>query len=583
MAKYCASCKKLSEDDNIRFCPACGSSQFIHATLKTPAAEPVKPAEDVQQTAPVIPPVNTNISPAPKKKSGGKKVVVAVISVCLVIALTLGVLAVSGVFSKSFGSDKSRLIKVEQSSIEESCNSYEAIYEQYFNAGQEKKKCNVKMDLTLSDDILKGLSANTGVSTDLNWLKNIGFDATINSDDSKISANTIISIDQQQVLNTALFADAANGQFFLKLNEITDDVLKFKYDIKNTLDTPDIDTNFVADILPEASAITGIIKKYHGIYLDNLTDIVKSSEEVTIDGISETLTVYSCDMSEKDVSILAGNIMNELKTDNEIKTILGKIQKALQDKGLYDKSGDLCDSFIKETDEKFKELYGTESQDKIVLKICDYVNGNNELVGRKIEEKDEVFRHVTVKSGDKFSKIIESGKDVTFKETGTQNGDRVTGECVLTVDGETAFKIGLTDFDREAFKKGDLDGKIRFFPGSDAIKDATPSNLKAYAGLLDMSFEIDIKGNNEAGKCKWTVLNGEKTFLTIDEEYSTAPAETVTEPKGKQVEFKGLDTLEEILGDLHLDQFVGNLRKTSVPKEYVDAIEKISNQLKSVA
>ena len=99
--------------------------------------------------------------------------------------------------------------------------------------------------------------------------------------------------------------------------------------------------------------------------------------------------------------------------------------------------------------------------------------------------------------------------------------------------------------------------------------------------MLDASFEINGKGDYKSGKFAFTSFYGEKVLFTSNAEYSIADAKAITAPTGKQVEIKDLNSLQKILGDLHLDPFVANLRKTSVPKEYVDAIDEVSKELKN--
>ena len=188
--------------------------------------------------------------------------------------------------------------------------------------------------------------------------------------------------------------------------------------------------------------------------------------------------------------------------------------------------------------------------------------------------------YVTVKSGNKFATRGSFEGSAEIDGAGTVNGNRETSEYTLSEDGKVLYKIALTDFDKKAFESGVIDGKIRLFPNSKAIKAAAPSKYKDIAGMLDIAVEIDGKGDSKSGSFKLTSYNGEKPLFTADAKYSVSGSKNVSEPSGKKLEIKSLDSLQALLGDLHLDPFVANLRKTTVPKDYVDAIEEISKQLK---
>ena len=231
-------------------------------------------------------------------------------------------------------------------------------------------------------------------------------------------------------------------------------------------------------------------------------------------------------------------------------------------------------------DEAAKEAEKEEASDDTVLVILDYVDSSDKLVGRKIGENGEVLDYVTVKDGNKFASRCSFEGSAEITGVGTLNGDRETSEYTLSEDGKTLYKIVLTDFDSEAFKDGVIDGKIRLVPNSDAIKNAAPSKYKSFAGMLDFAAEIEGKGDAKSGEFKVVSLNGEKPLFTADAKYTVSSAKSVSEPSGKKVEIKDLDSLQALMGDLHLDELVANLRKTTVPKDYVDAIDEIAKQLK---
>ncbi len=578
MAKYCANCNHLCENDDVHFCPSCGSQNFLPAAAQTPSPNAADPVCDNQQPKAVMPPVNTNLTENPRKKTGGKKIMIACVALCLVFALVIGVFALAGNVLGLFGSGKRYFASVEKKSVADFCDSFEAYYDNYlFDVLLNDSRRHINMSLNVSDELMESMTNGASESIDMSWINNTALDITVNSSGYQTSADTIISIDGQTVLSPILFADAESSKLLLKLTEITDDVLQFHTEESEN----DLDKQLLSQILPKSSVITKLITKYHGIFLKNIEKVEKTKEEVSLNGLSEKLTVLTCVLTENTMKDISLEMLNELKSDAEIKEIFENAQKALEGKGLASDSETLYDAFLQEIDKEIDGLNNKDADENTLITIKDYVNSHDEIVGRKIGENGETLDYLTVESGNNFAKYIDLKDGMFFRESGTKKGDRVTAECVFTENDELLYKINLTDFDTKAFKKGQFDGKIRMFPNSETVKDAAPDGLKKYSAFLDTAFDLDIKGDAHAGKFNLTLLNGENPLFETTAEYAITTGNGVTLPEGKVIEIKGLESLLELMGDLHLDQLVDNLRKTSVPKDYVDAIEELSNELKS--
>ena len=602
MAKFCARCNKLFEDDRIRFCPACGSDAFIPAIPVRPAqpvqnaapaqptqpAQPVRPATPAQpvppQSAPAMPQLNRIPEAKPKKKSAFKKIVLIAIPLILVAAILLNLSAVTGFVTNIFGSDKSNFARLEKQSVSDSLDSFTAAYQNYLLDDILKDRTyNLKFDVKLSDDLKDALKGNYAKNLDIGWLDDTAFDITVTTGGKKLSQDVLIGIGGQHVLTVSALYDLESSKAFLSLKEITDDVIKLNIDTTDTASTVSALTGenkaLASAVLPSAAIAKEIITKYHGIFVDNIETVTKTKETVEVGDVSEELTVYKADISNKDLNKITLAIVTEVKADTQIKAIIEKAAEELKKNGTIKKDADYYKDFIAGIEERITEINADEGNGEIALTLYDYVNSSNEIVGRKTAEKGKTRGYITAEANGKFATRCDMEDGITLSAFGTKNGDRITGEYTLKENDSVLYKIALTDFDKEAFSEGIIDGKIRFSPNSKAIKNAAPSKYKSIASLLDASFEINGKGDYNSGKFVLTGFNGENVLFTANTEYSIAEAKAISEPAGKQVEIKDLNSLQKILGDLHLDKLVSNLRKTTVPKEYVDAIDEISKEL----
>ena len=595
MAKYCANCNNLLNDDQIRFCPTCGSSQFIPAQPVEPSApaqpaqqayyvQPAAPVEPAApQSAPVMPQFDTIPDGKPKKKISIKKIAFIAIPIILVVAILLNMSSIIGLATKLFGSDESYFAYVEKQAVSKSVDTFSEFYQNYLLDDLLKDNSyNVKFSVKLSDDLKETVKGDYAKQLDIDWLDDTTFDMTLNVGDKKISEDLLIGIGSQHVLTTSAVFDLKSNKALLKLKEITDDVLVFNLDsATGALEGLESDGREVAAaILPEVSVAKDLITKYHGIIVDKIENVEKSKEEVKIEGISEELTVLKAEITEKTLKDISLAVLSEMKGDSTVKNIIENAEKTLSKNGLADKNEISYAQFTSDIDEAVAEIKAEKGSDDIALTVYDYVNSKDEIVGRKIGDNGEMLDYVTVENGNKYASRSNFEGSIECIGTGTKNGDRETGEYTFREDGNVIYKIALTDFDKKAFENGKIDGKIRLYPSSKSVKSAVPSDYKSLAGMLDVAMEIDGKGDSKTGKFKLTSYNGEKTLFTADAQYSVSASKAVSEPSGKKVEIKGLNSLQALLGDLHLDQLVKNLRKTSVPKDYVDAIDEVAKQLK---
>ena len=148
MAKYCANCNKLTENDEARFCSACGSSQFV----------PVQPA--APQSAPVMPQFNSIPAAKPKRKVSFGKIALIAIPVILIAAILLNITSIIGFATKLFGSDKSYFKYVEEQSVTDTVDTFSAFYGKYLlDDALKDNSYNVKFTVKLGDDLKESIKS----------------------------------------------------------------------------------------------------------------------------------------------------------------------------------------------------------------------------------------------------------------------------------------------------------------------------------------------------------------------------------------------------------------------------------------
>ena len=328
--------------------------------------------------------------------------------------------------------------------------------------------------------------------------------------------------------------------------------------------------------MPKASVIKKLIKKYHGIFVDGIEKVTKSKEEIEVAGVKQELTVLEIEINQSALKKISLDILGELKKDSDIKEIFTNAKKVLEKNDMAEFTEDPYDSFIAEIDEYIEEINDEETDDEEVVKFYDYVNSDSEIVGRKFGEGDGGIDYVTVESGKNTATKAVLGSRLQYSGTGTKSGNKLTGDYAFESKGQTICKISLKDFDTKAFKKGEFNGTAKIIPSSEVTGS---TSIGKYASMLDFAVKIEGKGDSDSGKLNLSFLNGEKELFSAATEYSIGSAKNVSDPSGKKIDVNNSTDLQQLLGDLHLDRLISNLKKTSFPQEYIEILQSAADSL----
>ena len=446
----------------------------------------------------------------------------------------------------------------------------------------------MKFSTVLGDDLKTLIKESYGDQLKIDWLDETEFDYTVNSKGNKMAQDLLIAISGQHVLSTSVLYNYEDSKMLVLLKEVSDDV--FAFDMEQTseeanevVETFSADNRQLAlDSLPKSSIVRDLVTKYHTMMIESIEDVTKTTEEVTIDGVTQKLTVLQANVDKKTLQNITLALLEEVKKDKDIKKIIDDVEKACEKQGITDEVLTYAD-FISEVDELISITKAEETTEDQILTIYDYVGSGDEIVGRKIvKDGSEILNYITVEDGNKFAATYDTKEGVSYKASGTKKGDLITGEYIVKEDDETLYKIQLTDFDEEAFKKGKLDGRISVVPNGEAVKELAPDEYKSLSSVMDVSFDITAKGDATSGSFDVAFKNGDKSLISLKGQYSINPSSGVKDLKGKVVDTNKLDDSTKLIKDLHIDQLIANLRKTSAPKEYVDYIDELNKQIKSM-
>ena len=598
MAKYCAKCNAFFEDNEVNFCAVCGSSEFIAAQAapveeapapEAPAAEapmaeaPAAEAPAGQVFASVAPLQNASAitienpaENAPRKKSVIAKILLIAIPVVLAALIAFNFQFLYGWALRVFGSDASYLKYVEKKSFSTYAGSMGDALDNY-SANADGASLKVEGRLKISDSFNDAMS-DLGGEVDLSWLDDMTLTVNENLKENKGLYSIMLGIENRDIIGADVYLDNGGKDIYVAFKEITDKVLH--------IDSSEAITGNAAimSVLPDSDVLEKLVNKYVAIALDDIDEVSSKSETVTVGDVSQKLLVIEYKISEKTVMRISRDVLKELKEDPQVAEIVNNLEKSLRENGLIDESDDLYDELIDEIDATLEEIDDEieDASNKSIFTVRDYVDAGHKIVGRELASKnaDETLKYIVVEDGGKYYAEVNVADEIRISGNYEKKNGIINGRFDIKASGQKVASIKVTDFDVDGLKENELNGTVRITPDSKFLKKNLDSQYASLISLAKPAIEFEFSGNSRSGATNVKLLSrGEEIIGVYYVVTITDEAEEVNKPSGDIIEADDEDEMLEFAEDIDLTAVIRNLRKTSVPEEYIAAIEDLVEML----
>ncbi|MBR4762072.1 MAG: hypothetical protein IK086_05500 [Clostridia bacterium] len=590
MAKYCAKCNAFFEDNEVNFCAVCGSSEFIAAqaapveeaptpevhAAEAPAAE--APAAPLQNASAIT--IENPAENAPRKKSVIAKILLIAIPVVLAALIAFNFQFLYGWALRVFGSDASYLKYVETKSVDTYAGSIGDALENY-TGKEDGVRLTAETKLKIGKEFNKA-AKQLGGDVDISWLDGI----TVTVDESLKGGEGLyklmLAIDKKDIVGADIYFNKVDGDLYVLLKELSDKVLHF--------DTDNISGDYnataaggaelstvIMEALPDSDTLKELICKYVAIALDDIDEVSSKSETVTVGDISQKLLVIEYKISEKTVMRISRDVLKELKEDPQVAEIVNNLEKSLRENGLIDESDDLYDELIDEIDATLEEIDDEieDASNKSIFTVRDYVDAGHKIVGRELASKnaDETLKYIVVEDGGKYAAQVNIADETVITGSHEKKDGVINGDYDIKVSGKKVATIKLIDLNVSNTSDAGLSGTIRITPDSKYLKKNLDSEYASVIAMLKPALEFEFETGKEGGSFNMKLLTGGKEIIGIYTTYSVTEGAETEKPEGELVNADDSDALEEFIESIDLSRIIDNLRKTSIPKEYIDAIE----------
>ncbi len=602
--------------------------------------------------------------PAPeKKKKTGRKVLISVVSVVAALALVVGLAFVifpkqaKAIFAKIFYSDTKYYKTLENDELGKLASDaaeYFSDAEDYKN-GDQKLPNKLTLNAKIDSSILDSVAASSGMNLD--FLSDIGLKYNMDTKEDVNAGVFELLLGGGKLISADYRYDTTNKKLYIAFPELSDkfialdsedlsSLMSLTSGLKGVPGLGDDDEDSVfglnlsglgsyatvggevfgkmGDIFESvtgdltAKDVEKLVTKIGEVVIDNIGEVTKSEEEVTIGGVNQKLTVFKAALTERDVNVVKKALLEMVRDDEDIHRILKDavfpIVATLEGDGEFDED-QLFDEMINSIDEMLETLdeYMDKLDDKdILVDYKMYATSSGDVVGHAIEVDDyadsmpglkityikteadgKTAYELSIRTPDKTYGGLEYGLDdlasqaesreIKLVFVGEEKGDLLTGEVSVYTKVEDEMKkvmtLDLEGFDKEAIKKGHLNGKITISPeadGTEMISDIAPGKYASSMQLLTQ-FKLSLNFAYEGGvqKIDAAVKMLGKDVVTLEGmlEWDRGGVDTKLPNSGDCYDFKDMDDLSDWTKTLDFNSFLKELRQNGVPSAICDKIE----------
>ena len=593
---FCGKCGRPIPDgqDHCEFCAPASQVPSVPAADPQPKLDvwgensgsaaydqaPAQPKPNAQPVFELNAPVKGGApkSQKPKKAKGGKKGIIAIVSLVLVAIVALTIVFwgnISRFFLRTFGDEAEYQKAVMGDNVVAVADDVVAAYDQALQVyAMENPAADYTITLEMNEtltSLVETLLASEGIRVDLSWVKNIVLAPHMEMYEDTLRYDIGVGLNDVNVATVSAVWDTAENKIYVGVPELHKTYLEL--DLSDYLRSSEIAemqealvmsrqlTKAFAEALPEGKDLKELIVKYSGIVIDSLTDTEKENRTMEIDGLEQELLVLTTDLSQKDILQVVIDVLEEAQDDALIEEILTDLEGAIaqvsgEEMDLYGEFSERVEFTLENISEGLEEV-GTDTY----LTIDTYTDKKDNVVGMAFtvdyDGFEESFSFLTVTEGDKWAFEAEVG-DLYISGDGTKSGDATSGSYTFSMYDEDYITVELEDF---AFTGGNAQGTVRLIP--EELEAYGP-----YAGMLDgmaLAMTFDDKSVTLGIETNGTTL----VAFTLSGDISEASPISIPSSISIEDDAAGMKWVSQ----LDLDAILESLRKAGVPDEYMDMAE----------
>ena len=497
----------------------------------------------------------------------------------LLISLMLGVIACSKRPSeKTFK-------EAQKDAVGELLSQVDSISSNIIGADQSDITRDLSVSFELSNELISMLASTADM--DFSWLNDISVNLSQICNNDMISLALALKSKGADVISANGIADLESGDLYFAIPALTSAYLNLNLNdlMENTdsaaISAPALLLSGIDQLNIDTEMVINIVNRYYGMIIDAFENVEYNKKgNITIGDISQKCIVYTAQMSRRDVHDLTVKILEQAKTDKDIKAFVIDCANYSISQGIIDMTAEEAYAeVIKSIDEAIdavqKAIKSEEKPDTPALIWTSYMTKKAEVLATSIEFVEDTNDSYTVFWGKLQDKKNISSEIWLIEEnvkTFEINGDLVNDNGLLSgvyefsAEGEKTVSIELESINKEKLDQGFINGTVIVYPES-GIADELPD--LGGLSLSSISLKLDINHSSDSFKVKASILNNNAPYLSIILENKAGTGTAINVPENTTTDvfswFLGFDTTS----------FLDNITSSGIPTEVVEAIVNI--------
>ncbi len=309
----------------------------------------------------------------------------------------------------------------------------------------------------LDRDTMSSLTNLAG--TDLSWIRSAGLSFTTGKTDQLDSLGAALRFNGQDIVSANVVLDSLNSLAYVTVPE-----LNSQYFTANLSDTmrsllgARVSSAQVSEALSGSwfapAQVFGLIEKYYGVALDNITKIQVENGTVSANGVSCKCSVASVKLNGDDLLRIAKACLTSAGGDTELEEL---VYNFLQVSGNYSDSALSFHRSYQDTLEKASNTLNYANSDWIPYnaEMTVYIDAKGEILGRRLDlqrgEQHLIFSFLTARDGSKLGVEFEAGSNYLTDSVNSQAFIRVIGGGNYASSGKLQGTFQVSFYELEAY------------------------------------------------------------------------------------------------------------------------------------
>lgn len=460
----------------------------------------------------------------------------------------------------------------------------------------------MEADLALElGDFVTSMLPSMGGGMDLSFLKNIKMKMESDVDGTKGSGKLTLVLSGQEIATMEYIYDMQTQTIYIgckelfdkyisinlsdltyltkaKENAYVDDYYDYDYygmSTSTVLAAPSQSQSTMASMLlggefakylPSEDQVAKLLDKYIDVALGQITDndISKKDGSITANGVTQDCTVFDLKITPEFVQRVFRAVLETAKDDAEIISIIEKFISGAEALVGESVGVDVIQEYKNGIDELLDDLNDMSAPGEYV-KVTGYVNSKYEIIGCEINtafnsygDEEKVFAYLSAENGGSYGFDL-GAEDLSLKGKGKKNGNAITADYSLVVEGEEMLKFSLENFSG-SLKEGKLNGSVTLKLGTALSKELAQS-AGMDLSMYDPAIKLDFNTNSKGGSFGISLLAGENLIAKMSCSGKTTNANVAATPA--PADTVKADQVEE--SDLNLNKILENLQKAGFP------------------